>query len=76
MPLHGFPKFWYGWRKQLLILAEAGYLVGASDQRGYNLSDKPLGVAAEATHWLQHEVGRVNALLLAFFGSKASACCS
>ena len=44
--LHGFPEFWWGWRKQLGPLAEAGFRVWAPDQRGYNLSDKPLGIAA------------------------------
>ena len=39
--LHGFPEFWYGWRKQMPALAAAGYCVWAPDQRGYNLSDKP-----------------------------------
>lgn len=41
--LHGFPDFWYGWRKQILFFAEAGLHVLAPDQRGYNLSDKPAG---------------------------------
>ncbi len=44
--LHGFPEFWYGWRHQIRPLAEAGYRVWAPDQRGYNLSDKPQGIAA------------------------------
>ena len=44
--LHGFPEFWYGWRKQIPFLADAGYRVLAPDQRGYNLSDKPRPVAA------------------------------
>jgi pimeloyl-ACP methyl ester carboxylesterase len=44
--LHGFPEFWYGWRHQLPYLAGAGYRVWAPDQRGYNLSDKPPGIAA------------------------------
>ena len=44
--LHGFPEFWYGWRKQIPYFAAAGYRVWAPDQRGYNLSDKPRGVAA------------------------------
>ncbi len=39
--LHGFPEFWYGWRKQIGVLASAGYHVFVPDQRGYNLSDKP-----------------------------------
>ena len=44
--LHGFPEFWYGWRKQIPALAAAGYRVWAPDQRGYNLSDKPKGIDA------------------------------
>jgi epoxide hydrolase 4 len=39
--LHGFPEFWYGWRKQIPVLASAGYRVVAPDQRGYNTSGKP-----------------------------------
>jgi pimeloyl-ACP methyl ester carboxylesterase len=39
--LHGFPEFWYGWRKQIPALAAAGFRVWAPDQRGYNASDKP-----------------------------------
>ncbi len=41
---HGFPEFWYGWRKQIPHLANAGFHVIAPDQRGYNLSDKPTRV--------------------------------
>ncbi len=44
--LHGFPEFSYGWRRQIQYLAAAGYQVWAPDQRGYNLSDKPDGIAA------------------------------
>lgn len=44
--LHGFPEFWYGWRKQIDALAEQGFRVWVPDQRGYNLSEKPAGVAA------------------------------
>ena len=44
--LHGFPEFSYGWRNQIPPLAEAGFWVWVPDQRGYNLSDKPEGVAA------------------------------
>ncbi len=39
--LHGFPEFWYGWRKQIPALVKAGCRVIVPDQRGYNLSDKP-----------------------------------
>ena len=44
--LHGFPEFWRGWRHQIPALAEAGFRVVVPDQRGYNLSDKPKGIAA------------------------------
>jgi pimeloyl-ACP methyl ester carboxylesterase len=42
--LHGFPEFWYGWRKQITPLAEAGFRVIVPDQRGYNQSSKPSAV--------------------------------
>jgi pimeloyl-ACP methyl ester carboxylesterase len=38
--LHGFPEFWYSWRRQLDALSGTFHLV-APDLRGYNLSDKP-----------------------------------
>ena len=44
--LHGFPEYWGGWAKQIPALAAAGQRVWAPDQRGYNLSAKPRGVAA------------------------------
>ncbi len=44
--LHGFPEFWYGWRKQIAPLVTAGFRVIVPDQRGYNLSSKPRGVAS------------------------------
>ena len=44
--LHGFPEFWFGWRYQIAPLAAAGFRVVVPDQRGYNLSDKPAGVAS------------------------------
>jgi pimeloyl-ACP methyl ester carboxylesterase len=44
--LHGFPEFWYGWDRQIEPLAAAGFRVIVPDQRGYNLSSKPAGVAA------------------------------
>ncbi|MBL8133939.1 MAG: alpha/beta hydrolase [Anaerolineae bacterium] len=42
--LHGFPEFWYGWRRQIEALAKRGFRVWAPDQRGYNLSEKPDGI--------------------------------
>jgi len=37
--LHGFPLFWWTWRRQLVSLAEAGYRAVAVDMRGYGGSD-------------------------------------
>jgi len=54
--LHGFPEFWYGWRKQIESLAAAGFRVIVPDQRGYNLSSKPSGVAAYALTELASDV--------------------
>lgn len=54
--LHGFPEHWYGWRHQIDPLAEAGFSVWAPDQRGYNLSDKPQGIAAYALPELAADV--------------------
>jgi pimeloyl-ACP methyl ester carboxylesterase len=39
--LHGFPEFWFGWRRPIGPLAAAGFRVVAPDTRGYNLSSKP-----------------------------------
>lgn len=44
--LHGFPDAWWTWRHQIGPLAEQGHRVLVPDLRGYNLSDKPPGVAA------------------------------
>jgi pimeloyl-ACP methyl ester carboxylesterase len=44
--LHGFPEYWYGWRRHIEPMAAAGFRVVVPDQRGYHLSGKPLGVAA------------------------------
>jgi len=47
--LHGFPELAYSWRKIMLRLSEAGYVVVAPDQRGYgrttmlNSSGEPTG---------------------------------
>ncbi len=54
--LHGFPELWYGWRRQIEPLAAAGFRVLVPDQRGYNLSDKPLGIDAYRLDRLAQDV--------------------
>ena len=61
--LHGFPDFWYGWRKQIPVLAAAGYRVIAPDQRGYNSSDKPAGRRAYGIEAIGEDVLGILALL-------------
>ena len=39
--VHGFPQFWWGWHRQLVDLADAGFRAVAVDLRGYGASDKP-----------------------------------
>lgn len=41
---HGFPELAYSWRRQIPVLAQAGYHVIAPDQRGYGGSDCPPGI--------------------------------
>jgi len=41
---HGWPEFWYGWRKQIPALAAAGYHVVAPDMRGFGESSTPVEV--------------------------------
>lgn len=38
--LHGFPQFWWTWRRQLTSLADAGYRAVAMDLRGVGGSDR------------------------------------
>jgi len=54
--LHGFPDAWFGWEPQIQALAEAGFHVIAPDQRGYNLSDKPKGIASYSLEILAADV--------------------
>jgi pimeloyl-ACP methyl ester carboxylesterase len=54
--LHGFPEFWRGWHQQIEPLAAAGFRVIVPDQRGYNLSSKPSGVASYAINQLVSDV--------------------
>tara|TARA_B100000123_G_scaffold185478_1_gene138218 strand:- start:695 stop:1678 length:984 start_codon:yes stop_codon:yes gene_type:complete len=39
--VHGCPESWFSWRRQIPVIAEAGYKVVAIDVRGYGGSDKP-----------------------------------
>jgi pimeloyl-ACP methyl ester carboxylesterase len=54
--LHGFPEFWWAWRKQITPLAQAGFHVVVPDMRGYNLSDAPQEVEAYAIDTLAADV--------------------
>ena len=54
--LHGFPEFSWGWRRQIQPLADAGFRVIAPGLRGYNLSDKPRGVASYRVETLVADV--------------------
>ena len=61
--LHGFPEFWYGWRKQIPALVEAGCRVIVPDQRGYNLSDKPKDIKSYGVFTLVDDIiGLIHAL--------------
>ncbi|HWK49648.1 MAG TPA: alpha/beta hydrolase [Steroidobacter sp.] len=57
--IHGFPDFWYTWRKQMRALADNGYRAAAVDLRGYNLSDKPKGVENYAMPLLVGDIAAV-----------------
>src|SRR5216683_3856486 len=65
--IHGFPDYWYTWRKQMEGLADK-YQCVAIDQRGYNLSDKPAGVDNYAVPLL---VGDVIAVIKYFGKDRA-----
>lgn len=43
---HGFPELAYSWRRQIPVLAQAGYHVLAPDQRGYGGSSRPEPIEA------------------------------
>lgn len=57
--LHGFPEFWYSWRHQIPVLANAGYRAVAVDMRGYNLSDKPKGVDAYHVEIIAEDISKL-----------------
>jgi pimeloyl-ACP methyl ester carboxylesterase len=66
--LHGFPDYWFTWRKQMPAIAE-NHQVVAIDLRGFNLSDKPDGVENYA---LPKLVGDVEAVIKHFGKDKAT----
>lgn len=57
--IHGFPDFWYTWRRQIPALAKS-FQVVAIDQRGYNRSDQPDSVES---YRLDKLVGDVRAVV-------------
>jgi pimeloyl-ACP methyl ester carboxylesterase len=56
--IHGFPDYWATW-KPLIGELSGQYRTVAMDDRGYNLSDKPQGVAAYAMPNLVADVAAV-----------------
>jgi pimeloyl-ACP methyl ester carboxylesterase len=67
--LHGFPQFWWTWRRQLSTLASAGYRAVAVDLRGFGGSDKPprgydLITAASDAAGLIRSLGEANAVVV------------
>lgn len=65
--IHGFPDYWYTWRRQMPALSES-FQVVAMDQRGFNRSDQPEGVGEYAMEKL---VGDVRAVIRHFGREKA-----
>src|SRR5271166_2812118 len=53
--LHGFPEFWYEWKRQLEEFSR-DFRVVAPDMRGYNLSSKPAGVDQYKLDFLLEDV--------------------
>ncbi len=60
--LHGFPEFWYSWRHQIPVMAQR-FQVVAPDMRGYNQTEKPVGVGNYRLSVLMEDIrGLVQAL--------------
>ncbi len=54
--LHGFPQTSWCWRRQVPVLAEAGFRVLAPDQRGYSPRARPEETAAYSGEHLRGDV--------------------
>ncbi len=67
--VHGFPDFWYTWRRQMEALAPSFRCV-AIDTRGYNLSDRPKGIDEYKLEKLSADV----VAAIRHFGGKAILC--
>ena len=65
--LHGFPQTSYEWRKQMPVLARAGYHVVAPDQRGYSPGARP---TADADYTMDHMVADTIAIADRFHARK------
>ncbi len=57
--MHGFPQFWFLWRRQLEDLG-SDHAVYAPDLRGFNLSDRPQEVEA---YRMRHLLGDLKGLV-------------
>ncbi len=66
--IHGFPDYWYTWRKQMPALAKH-FQVVAIDQRGYNKSGQPKGVE---NYSMEKLVGDVKAVVEHFKQERAT----
>ena len=56
--LHGFPEFWYSWKKTMNELA-GSYRLIVPDQRGYNISDKPSEIASYESATLVSDISHL-----------------
>src|SRR5438046_9730227 len=80
--LHGFPEFWFAWRLQIDHFVSSGYRVIIPDQRGYNLSNKPAGIASYSIDLLPSDVVGIldtvaesNAFVVRQYWAAAFTCC-
>jgi pimeloyl-ACP methyl ester carboxylesterase len=66
--VHGFPESWYSWRRQLPVLAAAGYRAVAVDVRGYGRSSRP----AEADAYRMLELVADNVAVVEALGESSA----